>query len=81
MVSCGNQSYVVRSAHGLLAALALKMILDRRWLYSSGMSLYSRPCACLYLHARSKVYSRPRAERGGEKAQRFRPEDLYFLYT
>ena len=45
MVRSANQSYIVRSAHGLLAALVLKMILDRRWLFSGGLNLYSRPRA------------------------------------
>ena len=40
-----NQFFVVRFAHGLWPANELKLVLRRRWLYMSGLYLYSRPCA------------------------------------
>jgi len=71
MVSCGNQSYIVRSAHGLLPPFVLKMIVHRRWLFTSGLPLYSRPYVYLYLRTRDKVYSRPRAWSGESAALSF----------
>jgi len=52
MVSCGNQSYLVRFAHGLLPALVLKMVLPRRWLYTFSSPLYSRQGLLYFLHYR-----------------------------
>ena len=68
MVRCANQSYIVHFAHGLLPAWELPQIVRRRWLYLSGLNLYSRPHEYLYSRTRGDVYSRPRA--GSRGAQR-----------
>ena len=71
MVRCANQSYIVRFAHGLWPAWELKRIVRRRWLYLSGLYLYSRPHVDVNLHTRESVYSRPRAESGVSAAFSF----------
>ncbi len=68
MVRCANQFFIVRSAHGLWPANELKLVLRRRWLYMSGLYLYSRPYVNVHLRTSGHVYSRPCAE--SEGAQR-----------
>ena len=46
----------------------MKTFSDRRWLYSCGLYLYSRPRVSEYSRTRAEEYSRPRA--GSEGAQR-----------
>ena len=68
MVRSANQFFIVRSAHGLWPALVLKGIVHRRWLYMSGLYLYSRPYVNVHLRTSGHVYSRSCAE--SEGAQR-----------
>ena len=49
---------------GLWHANELKLVLRRRWLYMSGLYLYSRPYVYLQPHLREHVYSRPCAWSG-----------------
>ena len=46
-------------------------VVRRRWLYLSGLNLYSRPHGQLHPRARGNVYSRPRAESGVSAAFSF----------
>ena len=46
-------------------------VIRRRWLYLSGLDLYSRPHRQLHPRARGNVYSRPRAESGVSAAFSF----------
>ena len=47
---------------------SLRIFLYRRWLYTCGSPLYSRPYVNVYLRTKEHVYSRPRAGSGGSAA-------------
>ena len=56
---------------GLWPSNELNTIIHRRWLYMSGLYLYSRPYANVHPHMREHVYSRPRAWSGKNAALSF----------
>ncbi len=56
---------------GLWPSNELNPIVHRRWLYMSGLYLYSRPYADGHPRTRGKVYSRPHAWSGGSAAFSF----------
>ena len=58
----------MRFAHGLWPAKVLKGIVSRRWLYMSGLVLYSLLHRNLYFQTRDYLYSRPRAANGESAA-------------
>ncbi len=66
-----NQFFIVRFAHGLLPALVLTKVVRRRWLFTSGLHLYSRPYVYLQPRTREHVYSRPCAWSGKNAAYCF----------
>ncbi len=48
--------------------LSWQGFLDRRWLFTSDLKVYSRPYVYLYPRMRVIVYSRPRAESGWKRS-------------